>query len=466
MGPQEYKELCDLLKMRESSAAVYAKGVLSCYNYDITHVPGQYIWAVPKGADYTPVCLVAHLDTVRPASAEPVTLTVTKETVMNENGVLGADDRSGVAIALQVVRRLDKLPYILLTHGEERGCIGAKKFVKDNAIQGHEDAIFGFIEYDRRGFNELVTYGTRVPVDYKALFLAYGYEEKRGSNSDVATLSEATGIAHVNLSAGYIDQHSKRETLFPRAVDFAVTTATEVIPLISEPYLLDPVVTTSTSVPRRRSNTAGGFSPFGPYTNGETRNTRTCALCGEQSENTSYYASVKGSLCMPCKDMVISQSDNGYVTAATFHKVRKLLAEAESPAEEEVPLGSPDTTCPRCGSMSTNKTGAQSYSCPDCGKGEFYIANDVKTWYTYNTYSDKGDEVIRHQETYMGLSRKAKEHARTCSSCGKTRPAMPIKLQEGDLWYCTRCAKDLFDNGVIDKDTLVEGLRIRKLINS
>jgi hypothetical protein len=212
-------------------------GKRQCYKYmdkciRDTHKPHSgkmwKLW-IPK-ENPLPLLLVAHIDTV--GTKLPY--------VLNDGGiirsynkqVLGGDDRAGVYIVGQIVKRMERKPYVLLCDEEERGMIGAYAFADSGMLEGLDVNIY--VEYDRRGINEYVTYLQPKTTAIQAVMEAYGYVKAFGTYSDVKALSQKTNIAHVNLSAGYFNQHSIHETLSLAGVQFAIETGPNMLPVLCE----------------------------------------------------------------------------------------------------------------------------------------------------------------------------------------------------------------------------------------
>lgn len=197
---------------------------------------------VTKGTAEVYPCYVAHLDTVhdilpderyrvymdpqtgRYWAGDPDTLAPT--------GV-GGDDKCGIAIALVMLRDLPACK-IALFRDEEIGCLGAD----DADLLFFDNCAFA-VECDRRGSGDAIRYaaGTELHGDAFALAIAphldaYGFGEASGTLTDVMTLKEGgLSIAALNLSAGYYDPHTRRESVDPgdvaRTIELCRTIAQE-----------------------------------------------------------------------------------------------------------------------------------------------------------------------------------------------------------------------------------------------
>ncbi|MBB6451598.1 putative aminopeptidase FrvX [Salirhabdus euzebyi] len=176
-----------------------------------------------KGGYGPTILLNAHLDTVYEIEKDRE---IIKEGNLwsSSKGILGADDRAGVAVLLHVAEFLHftnsfrgKVKFIF-TVEEECGLVGASK-VHDYFLWGTDAAIV----VDRRGTGDIVTScGGYIPfcnVSYGEFFekLAEeaelnGWATTIGGSSDTRIWAEH-GIQSVNLSAGYNHEHTEREVL-------------------------------------------------------------------------------------------------------------------------------------------------------------------------------------------------------------------------------------------------------------
>lgn len=149
-----------------------------------------------------PICLVAHIDTVR-RTKDKLELIQENNIIRNKYGILGADDRAGVFGLLELSHLNCNL---LFTLGEETGGTGAKLASEELDFKG----VKLFIELDRKGCNEYVFYSHTLPKEIQKYVESYGYIENYGTYSDIAEFEEIPGI---NLSIGYYNQHTNKESL-------------------------------------------------------------------------------------------------------------------------------------------------------------------------------------------------------------------------------------------------------------
>lgn len=168
------------------------------------------------------IALSAHMDTVK--SFHPYrTMIENGTTLKSSSGILGADDRAGIAVILEIIdfirhSRFQGTLKIALTIEEEIGCLGSRHI--DPAFLQDIDAA---IVVDRRGTRDIVTsYAGIVPFcpdEYGRIFETAGtlagmpdWKITSGGLSDAKTFAEF-GIPSVNLSVGYEHEHTELETL-------------------------------------------------------------------------------------------------------------------------------------------------------------------------------------------------------------------------------------------------------------
>ena len=147
--------------------------------------------------------ICVHTDTV---GTLPPFLNLGKVVSARDSECLGADDRAGVWIALQMIINgtRTKFEYGFFV-GEEKGCVGSRRL-------GSLSKYTCFIGLDRAargGIQNIATYG----YDNAELISFFPYEEQIGTYTDCSVLAKKAGVACVNVSVGYDNEHSPYETL-------------------------------------------------------------------------------------------------------------------------------------------------------------------------------------------------------------------------------------------------------------
>lgn len=167
------------------------------------------------------VLLSAHMDTVAGVRKDKIVLEssgiVRAELADGSKTLLGADDRAGIAIALEVLKSIPNsfngTIKVAFTKEEEIGCIGVEHidmtFLDDIDIaiiidrKSNRDIVVGnemaFCSDAVGNFFEQVSAG--LEMDWKCV---------RGGISDATSLS-TRGINSVNISAGYQNEHTVNE---------------------------------------------------------------------------------------------------------------------------------------------------------------------------------------------------------------------------------------------------------------
>ena len=156
----------------------------------------------------TPIALIAHLDTVFPYGKRKIYYDREAQVIWSPNG-LGADDRAGVFAILLIIQHGFR-PTVIFTTDEELGCLGADKLVLDYPEPPWP--INYIIQLDRQGANDCVFYNCNNP-EFEKYIEEFGFVSDFGSFSDISAICPTWGVAGVNLSVGYINEHTLQETL-------------------------------------------------------------------------------------------------------------------------------------------------------------------------------------------------------------------------------------------------------------
>ena len=129
----------------------------------------------------------------------------------NPNVGIGADDRAGCAILWLLQNSGHNL---LITDAEEIGRIGAKYLMREHpAIIDEINKSRFAVEFDRRGADDYKCYEIPVEDEFKKYIEAKTGFKDAGTFS-VTDISElCKDICGVNLSTGYYNEHTPRETL-------------------------------------------------------------------------------------------------------------------------------------------------------------------------------------------------------------------------------------------------------------
>ena len=204
LNQQELKSLEQFFKLKQSQLLQAMRQYLSM-KYEKVIATKDYVVAVGD----IPVGLVAHLDTVFNFMPEDIFYDRVKNVLWSPDG-LGADDRAGVYSIVQIVKS-GLRPTIILTTDEELGCVGASTLIKE--MPEPPTPLKYIIELDRRGANDCVFYQCN-NTQFEAYVESFDFVTNFGSYSDISIICPAWGVAGVNLSIGYNNEHSMSETLY------------------------------------------------------------------------------------------------------------------------------------------------------------------------------------------------------------------------------------------------------------
>lgn len=200
----------EIMKMLINSTQRQTKLIVSKFlkrHYEKVVETKQYVYAEGD----IPIALTAHLDTVFenliPKGKE---LFYDKEhEVMYSPFGAGFDDKAGVFAILQIVRS-GLRPHIIFTTGEEEGAAGAYALA---ASECPFTDLRYIIELDRQGKNDCVFYDCNNP-EFTNYIESFGFATEFGTFSDISVLCPAWKVAGVNLSVGYLNEHSSAEVLY------------------------------------------------------------------------------------------------------------------------------------------------------------------------------------------------------------------------------------------------------------
>ena len=215
LGLDAFKKI---LYMEQHELHFYTLGKLEQYfsEDDIFAMHGEYIYA--RGN--IPVLLCAHFDTVHTKKPTKYTLfhDQEKQVMWCPDGI-GGDDRCGVFNILDILSQ-GYLPHVIFSWDEEIGGVGATKF-SDNVQKYFGESVYQTltndinfaIQFDRKGFSEAVYYYLD-NKPFEEYINSFGFTTELGSYTDICEYCPAFGFAGVNISAGYLNEHTSSEMIF------------------------------------------------------------------------------------------------------------------------------------------------------------------------------------------------------------------------------------------------------------
>ena len=157
-----------------------------------------------------PICLIAHMDTVFRYEPEEFFYDSQKKMLWAPGGA-GFDDRVGIYMILNLIEKGYK-PSVVFTDKEETGGIGARELVVAFPECPFKDCR-ALIQLDRANKNDAVYYNCGNTA-FENWVEKYGFKFDWGTFSDISIIAPQWRIAAVNLSVGYIDEHTESERLY------------------------------------------------------------------------------------------------------------------------------------------------------------------------------------------------------------------------------------------------------------
>lgn len=225
------QEIETLMEMSDFDLKKSLKNFLAMNDYKVIEEENSLI---AEGT--SPICLVAHLDTVFSNEKDIFRKRDINFFYDGEQKVLwspdgmGADDRAGVYAIIDIVKSGFR-PSIIFTLGEEIGGVGAHEIILYYPVLKYILPKVKFlIELDRSGKDDCVFYYCD-NKDFISWVEKYDFIFDIGSYSDISVLAPAWGIAAVNLSIGYYDEHSLCERLY---LDYLLETIEKVKRMIED----------------------------------------------------------------------------------------------------------------------------------------------------------------------------------------------------------------------------------------
>ena len=202
------KSQIKLLETLVRGNQIYVKNLMSYYlkkqGYKTIRNTTDFVMAEGN----IPIALVAHMDTFFEGYKADRELYYDQEkNVMFCPDGAGFDDKAGLFAIITLLSK-GLRPHIILTTDEEVGGIGASFVAEEKPF---EDLRY-IIELDRRGKNDCVFYDC-ANEDFNKYVEGFGFKTSRGSFSDISIICPAWGVAGVNLSIGYQNEHTKSEIL-------------------------------------------------------------------------------------------------------------------------------------------------------------------------------------------------------------------------------------------------------------
>lgn len=176
------------------------------------------------------VAIVAHLDINQMKGN--CQLEIDNDLWYSSNNIgPGFDDKTGIAFALYYLWNFNNIQ-IIFTKDEEIGCIGASKVKLDSNIKF-------LVQLDRRGFSDVAQYTNGIYTvnedtieTLKPTLDKFGYHWQNCVYTDIGEIARNNSVQAVNISCGYYNEHSSKESLvfseFINACNFSIDLINEI----------------------------------------------------------------------------------------------------------------------------------------------------------------------------------------------------------------------------------------------
>lgn len=178
-----------------------------------------YAW---KGESQTYPCVVCHIDQVQRTHSKDFKAIETRDIIFGYSAMnhqfegLGADDKNGILICLESLRKYDVMKCVFFRE-EETGCKGSSNC----EMSFFNDCRF-VIQPDRRGNSDLITSIGCIDLCSEKFIRdidpeEWGYTETTGMMTDVEALKEqGLPVSAVNISTAYFNAHTSEEITVKR----------------------------------------------------------------------------------------------------------------------------------------------------------------------------------------------------------------------------------------------------------
>lgn len=165
-----------------------------------------------------PVMLTAHLDTVH--NELPKEICYENGMIYSPQGI-GGDDRCGVYAIMRILKEID-CP-VVFCEDEEIGGVGSNEFagskISDRLYK--EKKVKYVIDLDRKGSHDAVYYSLNNP-EFERFVEKEFWKMSWGSFTDICNICPDLGVAGVNLSVGYYNQHTLSEYVVLKEMEKAI----------------------------------------------------------------------------------------------------------------------------------------------------------------------------------------------------------------------------------------------------
>jgi len=213
MKDKKIVRLVDLLRRNQDETSDYVIDFLN--KNGIVYTKDSYGNVFNFDTKNAPL-LSAHMDTVRQESDRVLGKTLSyHNALLATGGILGGDDKCGVSIILEVLKKKKNKVNFCFSRDEEIGLVGITAISKEDKNKIEANCLYCLV-LDRAGNGDILCtkndYGTKEFEDAlikASLEGSFGYLPARGTSSDTAIIRDY--ISSTNLSVGYYNAHTKGE---------------------------------------------------------------------------------------------------------------------------------------------------------------------------------------------------------------------------------------------------------------
>lgn len=481
--------LKELLCMTDTQCEQYLISSLLLLGYNVscdTHENGKnYIFAYPESKQIIPVLLMAHWDTRRRSSGkladEPCVLYEEFGKVENASGILGADDRAGIACILEAAKEYNEKPLILFTNYEESGGQGMDAFLKTNLFDEWKNVVYLAVSVDRKGHNQWVCYYENGDTELDYLMSRLGFVKEYGTWTDGADLAELYNLAHVNISCGGYNPHMADEFLLKDSFLACVERTISLMSSVDKPYVRTELLSTRTRYVTPSAYSGQGTAAFDNIPEETTVMVHQpvmsgikvklpdpkCDICGKTDYGTVYYHDVAGMfLCFKCRNRILDKYKSITATSAKLG-IQDLQKERQRTREMNIlqkksNASSPLPVCPVC-HKSSHVAWCQDeigFVCTECAlayqvqkkdgafDGRFWVIDgDVFFVRDNNILRASLNGQVLKECTPASVGTKYVKRCDACGRVGANISAVTLWKSDTscDVLLCSACREDIGD---------------------
>lgn len=210
---EEYSVNAILYYLTQEELRDYIIEFLEKKNIEFEHLPDGGIYRFNNNKK--PV-FSAHMDMIREENVNKNLLVdLELKQLYRNGGTLGADDKAGINIILNLIEKFGSDVNFAITYDEEKGLKGSSKLIKnDDFLQKLKQASYVCV-LDRKNPNDLVStdnqYCEKDLFDYINSLTGNFFKVGKGTSCDHNNFKKY--VAGVNMSVGYDKQHTNDELL-------------------------------------------------------------------------------------------------------------------------------------------------------------------------------------------------------------------------------------------------------------